>query len=93
MRFTGVQRRKTKLLAHIFPVDAKSAWFHSRPGMRRYLTAYASRTGDRSDGCLTFWRKERFTAREVHTVHMNEHGLRDNVALLVSISSLGYPVF
>jgi hypothetical protein len=50
----------------------------------RYGTTYASRTGDRTDGCLTFWRKQRFAAKLTETVFMKDHGLRDNVALLVS---------
>ena len=54
----------------------------------RYETTYASRTGDRTDGCLTFWRKQRFTAKATETVFMRDHGLRDNVALLVSWPAL-----
>lgn len=52
-------------------------------GLCRYETAYASRTGERTDGCLTFWRTQRFVAKAVDTVFMVDHGLKDNVALLV----------
>ncbi len=53
--------------------------------LRRYETAYASRTGERTDGCLTFWRTQRFVAKASDTVFMIDHGLKDNVALLVSL--------
>ena len=55
-------------------------------GLCRYETAYASRTGERTDGCLTFWRTRRFVAKAVDTVFMVDHGLKDNVALLVGHS-------
>lgn len=57
----------------------------------RYETAYASRTGDRTDGCLTFWRAQCFSVREVHTVCMRDHGLKDNVALLVLLEPKAGP--
>ena len=53
-------------------------------GLFRFDTAYASRTGDRMDGCLTFWRKQRFVAKATEVVFMIDHDLKDNVALLVS---------
>ena len=52
-------------------------------GLCRYETAYASRTGERTDGCLTFWRTQRFVVKAMDTVFMVDHGLKDNVALLV----------
>ena len=57
----------------------------------RYRSAYASRTGDRSDGCLTFWCGQRFRAKAVQTVCMRDHGLRDNVALLVLLEQAAGP--
>lgn len=56
------------------------AWFG------RYETAYAARTGDRCDGCLTFWRRGRFVALHSEALQMRSFGLKDNVALLVLLA-------
>ncbi|GAX73472.1 hypothetical protein CEUSTIGMA_g924.t1 [Chlamydomonas eustigma] len=56
--------------------------------MRRlgYVGVNVARTGDRSDGCATFWLQQRFRAVDVLPVQMNEYGLKDNVALLVMLA-------
>ena len=44
---------------------------------------YVRRTGDRPDGCLTFWRRGAFREVTAEAVRLRDLGLRDNVALLV----------
>ena len=46
------------------------------------------RTGDRPDGCLTFWDAARFTAVSAEALRMRDLGLRDNVALLVLLQPI-----
>ncbi|BDA48472.1 probable protein angel homolog 2 at N-terminal half [Coccomyxa sp. Obi] len=60
--------------------------FHSFLQQLGYETAYAARTGDRCDGCLTFWRRGRFTALQSESLQMRSFGLKDNVALLVLLA-------
>ncbi|CAL8463659.1 g3193 [Coccomyxa elongata] len=60
--------------------------FHSFLQQLGYETAYAARTGDRCDGCLTFWRRGRFTALRSESLQMRSFGLKDNVALLVLLA-------
>ena len=50
---------------------------------RRYDVRYVRRTGDRPDGCLTFWRRGAFREVTAEAVRLRDLGLRDNVALLV----------
>ncbi|KAL6748460.1 hypothetical protein V8C86DRAFT_1153561, partial [Haematococcus lacustris] len=57
------------------------------PGCR-YAGEYLGRTGERSDGCATFWRRDRLASGEVQRVRLSEYGLRDNVALLVHLLPL-----
>lgn len=55
-----------------------------------YDTAYAPRTGGRADGCLTAWRRGRFEeAAPPCTLAMADHGLKDNVALIVALRPVG----
>ena len=55
-----------------------------------YDTAYAPRTGGRADGCLTAWRRGRFVlAGPPQTLAMADHGLKDNVALVVGLKPVG----
>ena len=53
------------------------------PWRRRYDVRYVRRTGDRPDGCLTFWRRGAFREVTAEAVRLRDLGLRDNVALLV----------
>lgn len=48
-----------------------------------YEGRYAQRSGGRSDGCATFWRKDIFIAVAVDIIRFQSYGLQDNVALLV----------
>ena len=80
------ERKKGDLLPGVYRSGSAFQTF-----TRRYHSAYASRTGDRSDGCLTFWRAQRFRAKTVQTVCMRDHGLRDNVALLVLLEQTAGP--
>ena len=55
-----------------------------------YDTAYAPRTGGRADGCLTAWRRGRFElAGPPQTLAMADHGLKDNVGLIVALKPVG----
>lgn len=69
-------------------VPAMTAMYgtHNLSESDRYETAYAARTGDRCDGCLTFWRRGRFTALQSESLQMRSFGLKDNVALLVLLA-------
>lgn len=49
----------------------------------RYDVRYVRRTGDRPDGCLTFWRRGALREVTAEAVRLRDLGLRDNVALLV----------
>ena len=55
---------------------------------RRYDLRYVRRTGDRPDGCLTFWDAARFSAVSAEALRMRDLGLRDNVALLVLLQPI-----
>jgi len=57
-----------------------------------YETAYAERTGDRCDGCLTFWHRSKFLALRTEGLQMRRFGLKDNVALLVLLAPLLAPL-
>jgi hypothetical protein len=50
-----------------------------------------ARTGGRTDGCLTFWRRGRFASLRVDPLQMRAHGLKDNVALLVLLADRERP--
>lgn len=49
---------------------------------------YVRRTGDRPDGCLTFWRRGAFREVTAEAVRLRDLGLRDNVALLVLLEPI-----
>jgi len=48
-----------------------------------YKAKHAPRTGGRSDGCLTAYKRAEFDLVHSETIAMADHGLRDNVALLL----------
>lgn len=50
---------------------------------------YEQRAGDRCDGCATFWNPDSFEAVGVDRIQLAEHGLKDNVALLVMLRARG----
>lgn len=49
---------------------------------------YVQRTGDRPDGCLTFWDAARFREVSGEALRLRDCGLRDNVALLVLLQPI-----
>lgn len=64
---------------------------HGQVWLGRYETAYVARTGGRTDGCLTFWRRGRFAALRVDPLQLRRAGLKDNVALLVLLADRERP--
>lgn len=40
------------------------------------------RSGGRQDGCATLWKAARFSCSLAREIHFEQHGLKDNVALL-----------
>jgi len=48
-----------------------------------YKMKHAPRTGGRSDGCLTAYKRAEFELVHSETIAMADHGLRDNVALIL----------
>ena len=59
------------------------------PATCRYQGVYEQRAGDRCDGCATFWNPDRFEAVGVDRIQLAQHGLKDNVALLVMLRTRG----
>ncbi|KAK9842562.1 hypothetical protein WJX81_006229 [Elliptochloris bilobata] len=53
-----------------------------------YDVRYVRRTGDRPDGCLTFWRRGCFREVSAEALRLRDLGLRDNVALLVLLEPI-----
>ncbi|KAM7259807.1 hypothetical protein ACFE04_015548 [Oxalis oulophora] len=47
-----------------------------------YDGIYKRRTGDRADGCATFWKSDKFRMLEGRSIEFEELSLRDNVAQL-----------
>ncbi|KAG1676634.1 hypothetical protein FOA52_008763 [Chlamydomonas sp. UWO 241] len=58
-------------------------------GQLGYVGEFLQRSGGRQDGCATFWDPKLFARLGVDNVMMHEHGLKDNVALLVALRPLG----
>lgn len=52
-----------------------------------YDGIFKARTGNRVDGCATFWLREEFELVESESIEFCELGLRDNVALLTTLQS------
>lgn len=54
-----------------------------------YNGTWKIRTGDAADGCAIFWRTKRFQLRYEEDIEFTKLGLRDNVAQLCVLESVG----
>ncbi|BBN11461.1 hypothetical protein Mp_5g12060 [Marchantia polymorpha subsp. ruderalis] len=56
---------------------------------RGYQGTYKGRTGGALDGCAIFWRSSRFRLLDEQSIQFDTLGLRDNVAQLCALQSIG----
>ncbi|CAD7700008.1 unnamed protein product [Ostreobium quekettii] len=60
---------------------------------RGFMSHYAKRTGEYSDGCATFWRTSKFDLCCMRSISFSKLRLRENVALVVGLNFQDDPSF